>query len=439
MDSLNRKLRCCAATFSLAVCCGGVAAAGDESVVDDLSIDEGGGGINKTGFLQFDLARTYAGKDHWSMARARAELSATGGTESLKWKVSGRADADAVFGIDSGFYPDAVRRDQQYQFDFRETYLDFSAGDVDFRIGRQHIVWGEMVGLFFADVVSARDLRTFYLPDFEQLRIPQWAARAEYYFGETHAELVWIPVPSYDRIGKPGAEFYPLPKDSRVLGEVKPGNSLGNTNWGGRVSRLVGGWDLSGFYYRSLDVAQTFYVTGVNDAGIPEFQPRHDRISQVGGTVAKDFGDFVLKGEAVHTRGRKFNTTDLSAPYGLVAQDTIDYVVGVDIPAFKEGRVNLQYFARRMLDYDAGTGVERTEGGGSILLNSKLARGWEAEALYVAMFNRTDYMFRPKLIWSASKSWRVAFGMDIFGGDSSGLFGRYADRDRVYTEARWSF
>jgi len=92
-----------------------------------------------------------------------------------------------------------------------------------------------------------------------------------------------------------------------------------------------------------------------------------------------------------------------------------------------------------MLDYDAGTGVERTEGGGSILLNSKLARGWEAEALYVAMFNRTDYMFRPKLIWSASKSWRVAFGMDIFGGDSSGLFGRYADRDRVYTEARWSF
>ena len=155
-----------------------------------------------------------------------------------------------------------------------------------------------LVGLFFADVVSARDLRSFYLPEFEQLRIPQWAARAEYYFGDTHAELVWIPVPSYDRIGKPGAEFYPLPKDSRVFGEVKPDNSLGNTNWGGRLSRLIGGWDLSAFYYRSLDVAQTFYVTGFNGLQ-PEFQPRHDRISQLGGTFAKDFGEFVLKGEVV--------------------------------------------------------------------------------------------------------------------------------------------
>ena len=171
-------------------------AAGSATAADDLDLDlelDSGGKTRTATTLQFDVARTYAGKDHWSMARARAEVSAQGGQSGLKWKISGRADADGVFAIDNGFYPDAVRRDQQYQFDLRETYLDFSAGEVDFRVGRQHIVWGEMVGLFFADVVSARDLRTFYLPDFEQLRIPQWAARAEYYFGETHAELVWIP------------------------------------------------------------------------------------------------------------------------------------------------------------------------------------------------------------------------------------------------------
>jgi len=435
MDCLNQALRYFAVTFSVMACCGTAAAADDE-----LDLEPGeGSSFSRGGFLQFDMARTYAGKDHWSMARARAELSAKGGNDSLKWKISGRADADAVFGIDSGFYPDAVRRDQQYQFDFRETYVDFSAGDVDFRIGRQHIVWGEMVGLFFADVVSARDLRSFYLPDFEQLRIPQWAARAEYYFGETHAELVWIPVPSYDRIGKPGAEFYPLPRNARVLGEVKPENSPENSNWGGRVSRLVGGWDLSAFYYRSLDVAQTFYLTGGGTPLQPEFQPRHERITQVGGTLAKDFGDFVLKGEAVHSRGRKFNAANPVALPGLVDQDTIDYVAGVDIPAFNDGRVNLQYFARRMLDYNPATGFERTEGGASVMVVTRLAKAWEAEALYVSMLNRNDYMFRPKLIWAANKSTRVVFGIDAFGGSSTGLFGRYADRDRVYTEARWTF
>ncbi len=91
----------------------------------------------------------------------------------------------------------------------RENYLDFGSGDWDYRIGRQQIVWGEMVGLFLADVVSAKDLREFILPDFDQIRIPQWAGRAEYFKGDFHAEAIWIPVPSYDDIGKPGAEFFP--------------------------------------------------------------------------------------------------------------------------------------------------------------------------------------------------------------------------------------
>ncbi|MDD3326034.1 MAG: hypothetical protein PHW25_02985 [Zoogloea sp.] len=421
-----------AAACSMVLCIASVQAADDELALDE-SAEEG---ARTTGILQFDVARTYARPEHWSMARARAELTAQGGSQGVTWKISGRADADAVFAIDSGFYPDAVRRDQQYQFDLRETYLDFSAGDVDIRLGRQHIVWGEMVGLFFADVVSARDLRTFYLPDFEQLRIPQWAARAEYYFGDTHAELVWIPVPSYDRIGKPGAEFYPLPlpQGTRVRGEVKPDNTLGNGNWGARLSRLVGGWDVSGFYYRSLDVAQTFYQIG------NEFEPRHDRITQIGGTMAKDFGEFVLKGEMVHARGRKYNTFNpVLNPDGLVAQNTMDYAFGVDIPAFRDGRVNLQYFGRRTFDHNPAIGLDRVEDGASVLLNTKLATAWEGEVLYVSMLKRTDFMLRPRVIWSASKNWRLVFGADVFGGDATGAFGRYSDRDRVYTEARWSF
>ncbi len=35
------------------------------------------------------------------MARSRAELAAQGGGSGFKWKISGRADADAVFAIDS--------------------------------------------------------------------------------------------------------------------------------------------------------------------------------------------------------------------------------------------------------------------------------------------------------------------------------------------------
>jgi hypothetical protein len=107
------------------------------------------------------------------------------------------------------FYLDPVKENQRLDFFYRENYLDFSAGDWDFRLGAQQIVWGEVVGLFFADVVSAKDEREFLLPSFDIIRIPQAAARAEYTAGDSHLELVWIPVPVFDKIGKPGAEFIP--------------------------------------------------------------------------------------------------------------------------------------------------------------------------------------------------------------------------------------
>src|SRR5207302_7821586 len=121
----------------------------------------------------------------------RAELGAQGAfNEQVKWKLSGRVDYDAVYDL-TNFYPPDVRKDQRLNFYARENYLDLGAGNWDFRLGRQHIVWGEVVGLFFADVVSAKDQREFILPEFEILRIPQWAARAEYSRNDFHAELVW--------------------------------------------------------------------------------------------------------------------------------------------------------------------------------------------------------------------------------------------------------
>ena len=105
---MTHTVRRTAAACSMMLCVAAAQAADDVLELDEAA-DEG---IRTTGVLQFDVARTYARPAHWSMARARAELTAQGGSEGLKWKVSGRADADAVFGIDSGFYPDAVRRDQ---------------------------------------------------------------------------------------------------------------------------------------------------------------------------------------------------------------------------------------------------------------------------------------------------------------------------------------
>ncbi len=399
------------------------------------------------GFTQLELAYTTASPAHWSKARARAELARQGAWgEHVKWKVSGRADYDAAYDIEKSFYPNEVRDDQRYDFMWRETYIDVGAGNWDFRLGRQHVVWGEMVGLFFADVVSAKDLREFVLPEFDQLRIPQWAARAEYFKDDFHAEAVWIPLPSVNNVGKPGAEFYPYPLPGPpgfgyvIQGEEKPKRRLSNSNYGFRLSTLTGGWDLSAFYYRSVDASATFFRTVVTSP-VPAliYQPRHEKIHQWGGTLAKDFGRFVLKAEAVYTKDRQFNVTRLTEPDGVVPLDTLDYIVGMDFHPGMDTRLNVQLFQRAFLDYDQDIVLKKHESGASLLLNTKLARNLEAQGLLIHSLNRSDWMFRPSLTWDFERNWRLLVGADIFHGPPIALFGRYDNRDRVYTELRYSF
>ena len=396
------------------------------------------------GFLQFELARTVASPDHWSKMLTRADMSSQGNLgNGVKWKLGARLDYDPVYSL-YGFYPHDVAKDQRFDLTLRENYIDIGNGDWDFRLGKQHVVWGEMVGLFFADVVSARDMREFILPEFDIMRIPQWAARAEWFKDDFHAEFLWIPVASYDDIGKPGAEFYPYPWQPpgvavRYRNEDRPGRNLQNSNVGIRLSTLKNGWDFSGFAYSSMDINPTYYRDAASQPGTFIYEARHDRINQYGGTLAKDFGNVVLKGEAVYTRGRQFTVTRISDPNGVVRQDTLDWALGLDFTLPADTRFNVQVFQRTHFDYDPDLIADKHENGYSLLLNHKLSDKLEAQALWIASTNRTDWLFRPRVMWNFERNWRLAVGADIFKGPPLGLFGRYDGKDRVYSEIRYSF
>lgn len=396
------------------------------------------------GFAQFELARAYREPEHWSKERLRFDLSRNGQfSEAVKWKIGARFGYDAAYDK-AAFYSQPVRQDQRNEFLLRENYLDISTGDFDFRLGRQHVVWGEMVGLFFADVVSAKDMREFVLPEFEVLRIPQWAVRAEYSKNDFHAEALWIPAPSFDEIGKPGADFFPFPMPGpggiMFRNEDRPSRKPANSNYGLRLSALKNGWDVSSFYYHSLDSAPTFFrdiITG--PAPVFIYQARHEQIDQVGGTFAKDFDSMVLKGELVYTDGRKFNVTRLTQTDGLVKQNTLDYALGLDFALPAETRLNLQAFQRVYFAHDPDIILDKRESGASILLNGKFNEKLEAQAMLIHSLNRSDWLFRPRLSWNFERNWRLMLGADVFGGPPTGLFGRFDNNDRAYTEIRYSF
>lgn len=422
---------------------------------DEIPVKEAGNGRSDSqgaypiyGFFQTEIAGTYADPEHWSKVLGRLELGTEGRFgQGVKWKLSGRIDYNAVYDLTDHYQPQ-VRDDQRLEVQLRETFLDFSTGDWDWRLGRQHIVWGEMVGLFFADVVSAKDSREFILPDFQILRIPQWAARTEYFSNDFHAELVWIPFPSYDEIGKPfeigrsgaGSDFFPYPLSPAgipiVRHEEKPGNGLDHTNFGVRLSQITQGWDLSGFYYSSMDSAPTF----LRDPVVQNvFTPVHKRIWQAGGTLAKDLGSFVLKAETVYTSGRHYNVMNLTDSDGVVEQNTLDWAVGLDFNPTTDTRLNTQFFQRVFFDHEPDINLDKFENGFSLLVHHEFPHKWAAEVLLISSFNRSDWLLRPKVARKLERDWRLTFGLDIFEGPPTGIFGQYDGNDRVYTEVRYDF
>ena len=399
---------------------------------------EGADGLKWNGYTELGAAYTYRDPERWSRLRARGELGVAGQlAPRARWKLSARAEADGAFDLEDEHYPAAVRRDRRTDFVLREAYVDLGHGDWEFRAGRQQIVWGEMVGFFFADVVSARDMRDFLQPELEGMRIGQWALRAEHFGAETHLEFLWVPKPSFDEIGEPGDDFFVFPwlPAGTVLDEDRPGQNLDGSNWGARVSRLVDGWDLSAFYYRSYDVSPTLYALSQGVARL-----RHDRIGQFGGTFSKDLGSFVLKGEAVHTHGRSLNTFSSGPGFsiGLLPTDMVDYALGVDVPA-ADWRFNMQYYGRWLEEHVPALMTDRHEQGVTLQVVHGAGTNLEAEILALSSVNRSDHLIRPKLTWKFAPAWRLVGGVDVFGGNGKGLFSRYDRNDRVYLELRHMF
>ena len=416
----------------------------DALLDDDLPSEDAPLASGLRGFYQFEGAYTLPSPAHWSKLKNRFEIGSQGQfSESLKWKAAVRADYDAAYDLD--FYPSDVRRDQRFEVQVRETYLDIAADKFEFRLGRQQIVWGEVVGLFFADVVSARDLRESVATDFDLLRIPQWAARGEYFLGDSHLEAIWIPLPTVNDIGKPGSDFFPYPPAGPagygyfVNAEKRPRRDWDNQNYGLRASTLYKGWDGSLFAYRSVD-AQATFLRSIVDRPTPTFvyTPVHRKVTEYGATVSKDVQDVIVTAEAVYAVGREFNVSRLSDTDGVVAQNYLDYIVSFEFGLPNDDRVNLQLFQRRFNHHDADIIPRAIESGATAFWSAQWGK-FSPSVLAIHSLDRNDWLLRPRLVWAFDKNWRAALGGDVFGGRPTGLFGQYDKKDRVYVEARRSF
>jgi len=374
-------------------------------------------------------------------------------SEAVSLRMAGRAWYDAVFDA-TDRYRANVESDQKTEFDLREALLSVSRGDLDVRLGRQQIVWGEAISSFVTDVVNPRDFREFILPDFSELRIPIWALDVTYRLAPGLSfEGVWTPDARINKVPKQGAEFQFAPPAFRFRNPVirLPDNpdefSVARSEGGFRLSALMSGWDLSLIYYDAADKNPVFFQRRLPQPVGPDviaLEPRHPRLHIVGATLGKSLEPVVLRSEVALTIGKRYETTNPLDGDGVVRRDTLDYLVGVDHTFFSKIDTTLQ-LSQKILTGSA-TNLSRGAVEAQVTTSAALrvTTGFfdntlNPTLLFVVNANRADYRVSPRIDWLVSGAVTLSVGADVFEGPRRTLYGQFDRNDRVYVTTTWRF
>lgn len=355
---------------------------------------------------------------------------------------------DAVWDVEDDFDRES-RHNLSTDFDLREAYIDIFLKRADIRIGRQQVIWGEADGLKTLDVVNPQDFKEFILDDFEDSRIPLWMVKADTFWGEYTLQLVWIPDLRFHELEK-GSEFdffRPSSPGIQLIEHppVEPPKTFGKSEWGIRLARNLKGWDLTLNYFHNYEDFPIFFrrFSLAPQTQLPTLilRPRHTRFHILGGTFAKPMGQLVMRGEVTYNLNRYFRTNNPLDRDGVQKRELLNYVVALDYDIPRHHLfLSTQLFQRIIPNYDHDLLQDRVESVWSLLGRMDFFHeAVIADFLVLYGLNNGEALFRAKVAYDITDTWRVTIGTDFFEGERDEFFGQFDSRDRITFKLEYNF
>lgn len=345
----------------------------------------------------------------------------------------------------NGFYYQYF--DQKDYVDVRELYMDIFTKKVDFRIGRQQIVWGQADGVFITDIVSPLNLTEFLLWDFNEIRLGVNAVKTKYYPTQDQTfELVWIPIftssilPDANSIWRPQQDF-PAPPTFDSTKMAIPSN-IENSEFYGRYSLTKSAIDLQLIGAYTWEDEPSMHVQKVIDTSMQltglKITPEHHRLIMGGGNFSSTVAGFILRGEAAYYYGKQFQTTDPKDSDALIQKDYLNYVVGID-RSLGTWKLSGQFIQKVIFNYEDAITENEIGNLMTVMVNKTMFREQVRLELfsYIGLTNE-DALVRVRGYYFPYDGLSVELGTNLFLGDS-GTFGQYHNNSMVYTRIKYSF
>ncbi len=366
------------------------------------------------------------------LGEERLRLDLTAWTEAAEAQV--RVKLDGVH--------DAVG--DEVDLDLREAYLDYSAGDFDFRLGRQIATWGVGDLLFINDVFPKDWVSFFSGRPLEYLKIGVDGLRAGYSSGVLNAEL--LAVPRFEPDTMPTSKRFFMHDDYPSAGgrdEDLPDTSLGNTELALRLYRRLGGFDLSAYAYRGRWRSPGQRADDPNAA--TRVTSIYPPLSVYGlSAQGQAFGGVLsLEGGYYDSRDDR-GGGDLAVPNSQAR-----FLVGYQNQLWPDFTLGVQYYAEIMADYGA---YKRALPAGFARKNQyrdivtlRLTRFLAHQTWKLSLFTLyspadTDFLIQPQAAYKISDTLSAALGANVFGGGKrTTFFGQFDQDDNAYINLRYDF
>ena len=365
----------------------------------------------------------------------------------------GRLRAETIDGLEPGdvdrnsysSFSQTALLSNEVELELREFFIETAIGNNYLTVGKQQVVWGKADGLKVLDVINPQSFREFILEDFEDSRIPLWTVNYEWQISDDSIiQFLWIPdqtmhtLPDRDatyaittpRIvpaAPPGipVELSPVNRPSKVIAD---------SDFGLRWTAFLGGWDLSLNYLYHYDDLPVFYQRlSISPTGPKVFiEPEYERSHLIGGTFTNAFGDLTIRGELGYSTDKFFLTNDRTDSDGVVESDELSYVLGFDWFGFEDSLISFQLF--QSVVFDSPREMTRPDVDTTLTLlveKEFLNDTLKTEILVLQNLNDGDGLIRPKITYEWKDDLKTWIGLDIFHGDSRGLFGEFDKNDRL--------
>jgi uncharacterized protein DUF1302 len=266
--------------------------------------------------------------------------------ESWDFFISRSAFYNLAYDIqDSDNYTDKFLDENESELELKKCYIRGSlTDDLDLKFGRQIVVWGKSDNIRITDVLNPLDLREPGMTDIEDLRLPVFMTRLDYYFSNISLSAYLIHEHRSHKLPVYGSSYYYLPFE--LPDDDEPSRKLKNTELALALAGTFSGFDISLYFADIYD--DTPYLNANN-------KRLHKEILMTGFAANKAHGNFLYKAEAALFDGIRLSAYNQA---GTLINNSheysrLDYLVGVEYSGFKNTTLSFEAADRWFMDFDS--------------------------------------------------------------------------------------